>query len=359
MGLMKSFGSYLIMLLNREDQGDVGDVLTRVGDGGIEFQAPSGGNPFDQSLNTDDSPTFAGVTVPLIAPTIEATAETGGSLAADTYYLAAVVSARNGFSPLSDEHGVVVEADGKIAVSVVSDDVIGVQQLRIFVGTAPGVYLRSFDVDKGSLTFITDLSDGEPDPVVPAATGSIGVILPLDGDSFLALNRVYAALIRSGVGSNLVLQAGGNSDKGASLDLDTLQNNLDGTFSSNGFHLLGGISFGLNANANLNSRIQAGTSTGTGTPGTIEFYLASPGASGTDVNEPTLRGDMNEGVFTWDGAMKLTPRAFAALPATPTEGMMAWVNDSNTATWGATIAGGGANKVLAVFNGTNWTVAGV
>lgn len=32
--------------------------------------------------------------------------------------------------------------------------------------------------------------------------------------------------------------------------------------------------------------------------------------------------------------------------------------DSNTATWGATIAGGGANKVRARYNGTNWTVMG-
>lgn len=55
---------------------------------------------------------------------------------------------------------------------------------------------------------------------------------------------------------------------------------------------------------------------------------------------------------------KLAPLAFASLPASPVEGMMAWVNDSNTATWGATVAGGGADKVLAVYNGTNWTVAG-
>lgn len=56
--------------------------------------------------------------------------------------------------------------------------------------------------------------------------------------------------------------------------------------------------------------------------------------------------------------LKLAPQAFASLPVAPEEGMMAWVNDSNTAVWGATIADGGANKVLAVFNGTTWTVAG-
>lgn len=55
---------------------------------------------------------------------------------------------------------------------------------------------------------------------------------------------------------------------------------------------------------------------------------------------------------------KLAPLAFAALPASPAEGMMAWVNDSNTAVWGATVAAGGTDKVLVVYNGTNWTVAG-
>jgi len=53
-----------------------------------------------------------------------------------------------------------------------------------------------------------------------------------------------------------------------------------------------------------------------------------------------------------------TPVLFADLPATPEEGWQVPVTDSNTATWGATIAGGGANNVLAYYNGTNWTVMG-
>lgn len=56
-------------------------------------------------------------------------------------------------------------------------------------------------------------------------------------------------------------------------------------------------------------------------------------------------------------ATRLVPTAFASLP-TATEGMVAAVTDSNTNTWGATIAGGGANNVLAFYNGSNWTVAG-
>lgn len=54
----------------------------------------------------------------------------------------------------------------------------------------------------------------------------------------------------------------------------------------------------------------------------------------------------------------LTPVAFASLPSSPTEGQLAAVTDSNTAVWGATVAGEGSNHVLAYYDGTNWTVAG-
>lgn len=49
--------------------------------------------------------------------------------------------------------------------------------------------------------------------------------------------------------------------------------------------------------------------------------------------------------------------AFASLP-TPVEGMLVGVTDSNTNVWGAIVAAGGANHILAYYNGTNWTVAG-
>ena len=39
-------------------------------------------------------------------------------------------------------------------------------------------------------------------------------------------------------------------------------------------------------------------------------------------------------------------------------GMEYDITDSNTATWGATVAGGGSNKVRVRYNGTNWTVVG-
>lgn len=56
-------------------------------------------------------------------------------------------------------------------------------------------------------------------------------------------------------------------------------------------------------------------------------------------------------------ALKATCATFASLP-TASSGMTACVSDSNVNTWGSTIAGGGANTVLAFYNGAAWTVAG-
>ncbi len=60
-------------------------------------------------------------------------------------------------------------------------------------------------------------------------------------------------------------------------------------------------------------------------------------------------------------ATKINPflsYTFATLPASPGVGLVAVVTDSNTNVWGANIAGGGANKVLAIWGGSQWTVVG-
>lgn len=60
------------------------------------------------------------------------------------------------------------------------------------------------------------------------------------------------------------------------------------------------------------------------------------------------------GIRGGDGSLP----AFASLPgcAAGTAGQMAWITDSTASTFGSTIAGSGANKVLAICDGTNWTV---
>ncbi len=57
-------------------------------------------------------------------------------------------------------------------------------------------------------------------------------------------------------------------------------------------------------------------------------------------------------------SVRHTAVAFASLPA-PVKGMVAMVTDATTNVWGAVVAGGGgANNVLVVYNGANWTVIG-
>jgi hypothetical protein len=86
------------------------------------------------------------------------------------------------------------------------------------------------------------------------------------------------------------------------------------------------------------------------------------GAGSSHAAEDTTLTRSAAGVLNTPGQFKAasvrgSAVAFAGLP-TPVEGMLVAVTDSNTVTWGATIAGGGANHVLAYYNGTNWTVAG-
>lgn len=87
----------------------------------------------------------------------------------------------------------------------------------------------------------------------------------------------------------------------------------------------------------------------------LGWSSGDPTAAASDVI--LTRGAANRLTLAAGDVFNLAPTAFASLP-TGAEGSLACVTDSNTATWGATIAGGGANNVLAFFNGTNWTVAG-
>lgn len=50
---------------------------------------------------------------------------------------------------------------------------------------------------------------------------------------------------------------------------------------------------------------------------------------------------------------------YAERDTTPYVGQLMNFSDSNTVTWGATIAGGSTNHVLGRWNGTNWTVVGI
>jgi len=67
----------------------------------------------------------------------------------------------------------------------------------------------------------------------------------------------------------------------------------------------------------------------------------------------------NTGLWTFNAAHVPKSGTYANRPGSPATGTIYNVTDSNTAIWGATIAGGGANNVLGRYNGTNWTVMGM
>jgi hypothetical protein len=63
-------------------------------------------------------------------------------------------------------------------------------------------------------------------------------------------------------------------------------------------------------------------------------------------------------VDTPNSAFVIPVYTFANLPSPAQDGMEYNISNSNTATWGATAAGGGTNHVKVRYNGTNWTVMG-
>jgi hypothetical protein len=83
-------------------------------------------------------------------------------------------------------------------------------------------------------------------------------------------------------------------------------------------------------------------------------------AGSTAVNGMAQVGKVDyQGNAAFSGRVTTGPAAFSGLASCSSglEGSIRGVTDSTTATWGATITGGGSNHVLAYCNGTNWTVA--
>lgn len=93
---------------------------------------------------------------------------------------------------------------------------------------------------------------------------------------------------------------------------------------------------------------------GEGTPVSWSRYIAS-NPDGTSWKERLTASS----IF-WTVPFGSTAVLFAALPTcnSSTQGLIRAVSNSNTNTWGATVAGGGAFLINAFCNATNWTVEG-
>jgi len=97
--------------------------------------------------------------------------------------------------------------------------------------------------------------------------------------------------------------------------------------------------------------------------GDVIFFNGGRGSEGTSAASHAAGANV-ACVVTAAGllqyAARLSPEVtFANRPTSPPVGAVANISDSNTNTFGATVAGSGSNHVLARWNGTNWTVCGV
>lgn len=243
------------------------------------------------------------------------------------------------------------------------------------------------EVDTGTddAKFLTAKAVNDSHNVPSVAPGADGNVLTSDGTDWVSeaaggggvTNSAPANVLMKSDGTNAIASRFTDDGEGGTVNFG-----VDGELNINGF----AASVELTGIDDLGTHILSSRGDGAASKrfaiqgdGHLEW---GPGTSGFDtallrsgVGQLALGGvslapsDENGGPFAlgtvltpfstvFSDVIKLTPTAFAALPASPSEGMMAWVNDSNTAVWGATIAGGGTDKVLAVYNGTNWTVAG-
>lgn len=98
-------------------------------------------------------------------------------------------------------------------------------------------------------------------------------------------------------------------------------------------------------------------------PGSTSYTIHFPGAAPVNQGQVmSFSGSQSplDPDLVWSYQVQVAVVAVAGLPACngATEGMERAVTDSNTATWGATVAAGAANHILAYCDGTLWTVAG-
>lgn len=122
---------------------------------------------------------------------------------------------------------------------------------------------------------------------------------------------------------------------------------VDDTLSGSGSRIFqfacGGIKLALQKNGNLlfGAPENGGVAAGIKTSGSTLQVIDDNGTL-TNLQAKSVRG---------------TAVTYANRPGTPVEGMIVAFTDSNTITWGATIAGSGSNHVLGYYDGTNWLVS--
>lgn len=218
---------------------------------------------------------------------------------------------------------------------------------------------------------ITALSSGTNEGITISAKGTGNISLTANrvgsttfqatssSGGFITVNN---APIRLGVSSLLTWASNSDSTVGADIFLRRVAaanlafGNVDSATPVNQIISTQGSRAGTDSNVSGgNLTILSGLGTGNSTPSSLILQSPLIGSSGTAAQVATT------GLTIINGSAKLTSYTVSGLPSASVcgAGAKAFVTDSNatmTAGIGATVAGGGSNKVPVYSDGTNWII---
>lgn len=228
----------------------------------------------------------------------------------------------------------------------------------VTVSSAGGISLAdnsdtSIDILEGTNVINLD-ADSDGGGILFDVGNAGGIVIDATGHSFFSDTGTGPVVIsaKNTSGPGVYLQEGANS--GITLDAT---GNFVGGLGTGPITFMGAgdldATLGGNINFNTSSPGDAGVA-----------ILLNASVAGVDVLaaqtiliESSTSGGVN--FKGGPGGLRINESfTFATLPAIPALGMFGVVTDSNTNTWGASVAGGGADTVLVWYNGTNWTVYG-
>ncbi len=208
------------------------------------------------------------------------------------------------------------------------------------------------DTDSDVVIDSIQLLDLSP-PVYGATTSNLG----LGANTYGSLDATASGNIALGPGTLVNLTSGSNNIAigiNAGRALTTVQSTV--AVGAEALSAATGYS-----NTGVGRNALSGVTTGNSNAALGSFATVDSGAATNRTvigAEATGKFDNSVTLGRTEDVVNIPKTTYSTLPTCngTTEGSVKPLTDGSTATWGATLAGGGANRVLAYCNGTNWTV---
>lgn len=153
------------------------------------------------------------------------------------------------------------------------------------------------------------------------------------------------------------------TDNGTTTPTSTSALNVQSTFSNStntsGFNSIFRTTLSVNNNLTAVDGYTSFSNVNSGTVGTYNaIHITAPTGAGTVTTKRALLTDAGAGFIVCTDGLQTVSTTVAALPAASAgnKGTRLFVSDANSTTFLATAAGGGANNVPVVSNGTVWVI---